>query len=425
MNKKITFFGILSNGLLMTALLLSFFHLPNLALLILSGIVVMILVQAPLILVYLNKNNLTKRSYNVIAFLSIFLFTLSTFFLLQNIPRPPNIVEIIMILAGGFLLYFFINEYIKNRLKINKISFIHYFILFIVLLVINIPFQEQAPDYSFRPKIISPLYSAGKGSVIYFDEGHNDFHTLKDRLFSTGRLLEDDGYIVKPLKEKNITRETLSHCKILIIPNALNDKNVENWSNPTYSAFTKNEIEEIKNWVFGGGSLFLITDHMPMPGAVFDLAKEFGFELKNGHAQAKPKRKNFFYRSNNSLTDNTITNGKSKNEAVDSILAFDGSGFLIPSDAISILTFDSTYYQWEPKDAWELNSVKPYSIKNYSQGAFKEFGKGKIVIFGEAMMFTAQLGGGLSWMKLGMNSHSCPNNYKLFLNIIHWLDSRK
>ncbi len=37
--------------------------------------------------------------------------------------------------------------------------------------------------------------------------------------------------------------------------------------------------------------------------------------------------------------------------------------------------------------------------------------------------FTAQSAAGLSWIKLGMNSPSCPNNYKLFLNIIHWLDT--
>jgi hypothetical protein len=422
MNKKITLFGILLNGLLIIAAILSLLHIPNFALLILTGIFIMLFIEVPLFLVYLNKAKLSKRSYNILSFFSFFLFPISLVFLLQNLPSPLVVMGIIALLTGFFILYFVINEIRKNRLKISKFSFIHYYILFIILLFTILPIQEQATDYAFRPRIVSPAYSLGKGPVIYFDEGHNEFHTLKDRLFSTGRLLEDDGYIVKSLKEKNITKELLSQCKILIIPNALNDKNVDNWSNPTYSAFSKTEIELIKDWVFNGGSLFLITDHMPMPGAVNDLAKEFGFELKNGHAKAKPNKKNFFYRANNSLSDNEISNGKNKNEAVDSILAFDGSGFLIPEDATSILTFDSSYYQWEPNTAWDLNSVQPYSIKGYSQGAFKEFGKGKVVIYGEAMMFTAQLGGGLSWMKLGMNSKAGYNNYKLFLNSIHWLD---
>ena len=114
-----------------------------------------------------------------------------------------------------------------------------------------------------------------------------------------------------------------------------------------------------------------------------------------------------------------------KNESVDSIRAFGGSGFLIPPDAFSILTFDSTYYQWEANADGDKKPVEPYSIKGYSQGAFKEFGKGKIIVFSEAMMFTAQSAAGLSWIKMGMNSSTCPNNYKLFLNIIHWLDKEK
>jgi hypothetical protein len=50
-------------------------------------------------------------------------------------------------------------------------------------------------------------------------------------------------------------------------------------------------------------------------------------------------------------------------------------------------------------------------------------GKGRIVVFGEAAMFSGQLGAGLSWIKVGMNSSEAKNNYKLLLNIVHWLDN--
>lgn len=423
MNRKINLFGILSNGFLLAALIIASLHKPNYAILILLGILTMVFIEIPLTIVYLKRTHSTKRSYNTFTFLAFALFILSTFFFLQNLLFPFPVSGILMLLTGGFIIYFIINELKKNRFQLSKISFIHHYILFVILLLINLPFQEQLPDRSFRPEIASPKYAAQKGPVIYFDEGHNDLHTLNDRLFSTGRLLEDDGYVIKPLKDKNITTAALNNCRILVIPNALNEKNVNNWSNPVYPAFAPDEIEQIKNWVSDGGSLFLIVDHMPMPGAVANLASEFGFELKNGHAKARPKRKNIFHRANNSLSDNVITNGESKKDSVDFIVGFDGSAFIIPEDATSILTFDSTYYQWEPETAWDLKSVEPYSIKDYSMGAFKQFGKGKVVVFSEAMMFTAQLGGGLSWMKVGMNSSSCPNNYKLFLNIIHWLDS--
>jgi hypothetical protein len=298
----------------------------------------------------------------------------------------------------------------------------HLYLFFIILIIINLPINLQAPDYNYISKKILPVYPTGKGPVIYFDEAHNNIHTLNDRLLVTGNLLERDGYIVKPLKSKLFSKEVLRKCKIFVISNALNDKNVDDWTNPTFSAFTEDEIENIKNWVGGGGSLLLIIDHMPIPGAAYNLAKKFGFELRNGHAKAQPEKDNYFYRAKNTLSENIITNGRNHSERIDSILSFDGSGFIIPEDATSILTFDSTYYQWDPKSVWDLISVKPYSINGFSQAAFKKFGKGKIVIYGEAMMFTAQLGAGLSWIKLGMNSEKCPNNYRLFLNTIHWLD---
>jgi len=55
------------------------------------------------------------------------------------------------------------------------------------------------------------------------------------------------------------------------------------------------------------------------------------------------------------------------------------------------------------------------------QGAYKEFGKGRIVVFGESSMVSAQIGQPGN-RKMGMNSETAQDNYKLLLNIIHWLD---
>ena len=77
-----------------------------------------------------------------------------------------------------------------------------------------------------------------------------------------------------------------------------------------------------------------------------------------------------------------------------------------------------------PDTAWIFNSKTiKYNVEGWSQGAYKEFGKGKIVVFGEAAMFTAQLAGPQK-IKAGMNNEVAPENYKLLLNIIHWLDGR-
>lgn len=48
-----------------------------------------------------------------------------------------------------------------------------------------------------------------------------------------------------------------------------------------------------------------------------------------------------------------------------------------------------------------------------------KYGKGRIVIFGEAAMFTAQLQGK---NKMGMNTKSASQNAQFLLNTLHWLN---
>jgi len=77
-----------------------------------------------------------------------------------------------------------------------------------------------------------------------------------------------------------------------------------------------------------------------------------------------------------------------------------------------------------PEKAWDFTKNTPRKkVNGWSQGAFKKHGKGKIVVFGEAAMFSAQLAGAKKW-KVGMNNEGAPENYQLLLNIIHWLDGK-
>ncbi len=52
-----------------------------------------------------------------------------------------------------------------------------------------------------------------------------------------------------------------------------------------------------------------------------------------------------------------------------------------------------------------------------------EYGKGRIVVFGEAATFSAQLAGEQK-SKMGMNNPQAKQNPQLLLNIIHWLDRK-
>lgn len=421
--KRTIISGVVPLLLLLTALVMPVVHLSNNVLVIVGGVLTMILgTSLVFTLDNLRKHPTVKKLYFFIAFFAVFLFIPAFFVSVQGFFFIPiKITTILAAITGGFLLFFFVNEIIKKRLMLKEISFGHFFIVFTALLVI--PLQTQQPDYSFNPKISEVSYPKNEGSVIYIDGGHNNIHTLDDRLYSTGNLLKQDGYKVVSYNEK-VEIDKLRECKIFIIVNALNEKNVSGWDSPTYPAFSDQEISEIKQWVAEGGSLMLVADHMPFPGAVYNLAKEFGFEFENGHAVKKTNGADMFCRQSNTLHENIITNGKNDSQKIDSIITFSGSAFKIPDDAEQILEFDSLWVTYNPQEAWNYDNIEPIPIKGFSQGAFKSFGKGRVAVFGEAMMFTAQLGLGLSFVKIGMNSPHCPNNYKLLLNTIRWLDTK-
>lgn len=297
-------------------------------------------------------------------------------------------------------------------------------IFLIVLILPNWSFSQQIADSTYNPIIINPEYNLGKGSVVFIDEGHHNFHTKNGRYKPFSNLLERDGYNVVAYKGV-FKKNELSKGKILVISNALNEINVEDWFLPTPSAFTKSEIEDVKKWVYNGGSLFLIADHMPMAGAAENLAAEFGFLFTNGFVfDSLTNGKIYFNTKKGTLIESTITKGKDSGECVKQIVSFTGQGFKIPDDAISILKFDENYHCLLPDTAWVFNEeTKKIDVKGWSQVAYKKFGKGRVVVSGEAAMFTAQLAGPEK-RKMGMNSEDAKENFQLLLNIIHWLDGK-
>ena len=59
------------------------------------------------------------------------------------------------------------------------------------------------------------------------------------------------------------------------------------------------------------------------------------------------------------------------------------------------------------------------SVKGWQQGAVLQYGKGRVALFGEAAMFTAQTieqGG-----RMGMNNPHARQNEQFLLNVMHWL----
>jgi hypothetical protein len=306
-----------------------------------------------------------------------------------------------------------------------------YPLTFILIGAFHCGSAQQQADTLFQFDISSPRYPSGKGPVILLDEAHHNFHTTAGRFRPFAEFLRQDGYVVTG-NTQAFTADRLRTARILVIANALNAVNTEAWTLPTPSAFTDDEISNLVRWVKSGGSLFLIADHMPFPGAAEKLAATFGFTFHNGFAMRKKgdispggalNRPDIFT-PGHGLIDGPITQGNEPHERVTSVRTFTGQAFGIPPQATPLIVLDDQFELLMPKTAWQFateTTVLPAA--GLSQGASLNYGKGRVVVFGEAAMFSAQVQ--RDSVRMGMNAPDARQNPLFLLNIIHWLDSRK
>jgi len=281
----------------------------------------------------------------------------------------------------------------------------------------------QKVDKDILFEVRNPAYETESGPIIFIDEAHNNFHTINGRYRPFADFLGMDGYRVRPF-QNIFTGPALAPGKILVISNALHVSNLEKWTLPTPSAFTEEEIEAVREWVMDGGSLFLIADHMPMPGAAAGLAAAFGFTFHNGYAVHREKAQRrppiVFSREDRTLLDHAVIEGRNATERVQSVATFTGQAFEIPQKAQPLLIFGSDYVLYFTEEAGKITTETPQiAIEGMYQGAVMVYGKGKLAVFGEAAMFTAQRVGKRA---MGMNNPAGEQNPQFLLNIIHWLD---
>jgi len=292
-----------------------------------------------------------------------------------------------------------------------------------ILLFVGMLFGQQVGDKDFNVKAADPAYPHGMGPIVLIDEAHHNFHTMDGRYKPFAQFLESDGYVVRK-SDKPFTEESLKNGDILVIANALSKENEEEWAMPMYPAFTKDEVTVVADWVKNGGSLFLIADHMPFPGVAADLARAFGVEFNNGFAFTEdPNLRRgpmIFRRDDGSVKDHAITRGRSSAERIDSVATFTGQAFQPCQDDNRLLEFGLGVVSLMPEVAWEFSEKTPkISVTGWCQGAAKQFGKGRVVVFGEAAMFTSQVAG--NDITVGMRSPEAGQNAQLLLNIMHWL----
>ncbi len=293
-----------------------------------------------------------------------------------------------------------------------------YFNLSIILIFIGAALSaQQLSDVYYKPEIKNPAYPVGKGPLVYLDEGHNNFHKLEGRYKPFRLLLERDGYVLESSTSR-ISAQLLAKCKIFIISDPMSQKKK--------SAYSNKEIEILKNWVKNGGSLFLITDHMPDPPAIAELALAFGIKVQDSYVFNSETEllggKIYFKISDETLGDHPITQGRpGLNENINIVTSFTGSAFKAGNDFIPIMTFGPKKTAWLTKKEgkFPMNTPK-IEVEGWLQGGIQDIGTGQLAFFSEAGMFTAQIIGP-DKTKFGMNVPDANENAQFLLNIMHWL----
>ena len=280
---------------------------------------------------------------------------------------------------------------------------------------------QQLGDSLFSPQPVHPAFEPGAGPRVAVDEAHQNFHTVSERFGAFARLLRSDGFVVNG-HESDFSAESLHGVDLLVIANALNPVNQGNWTLPTPSAFSPGEVESVREWVEMGGALLLIADHMPFPGAADDLGGTFGFHFSNGFAMNPDGQGQLtFRRADKSLADHAVTDGMTGEESVDSVTTFTGQAFRSPPDATDLLVMPSGWVSLEPTTAWQFETGTPrIDVSGWSQGSVMEYGRGRVAIFGEAAMFTAQVTGP-ERIPMGMNAPQASQNPLFVVNLARWL----
>ena len=216
----------------------------------------------------------------------------------------------------------------------------------------------------------------------------------------------------------------MGSAKVLVVANALAERDARgDWTLPTPSAFRKAEIEAVQAWVERGGALLLIADHMPFPGANETLAAAFGVAFINGFAtDSTCSADEFgFRRVGGTLADDPITRGRRPSERIDSVRTFTGQAFRVDQRGRPLLILGPGSVVLMPTTAWEFSDSTPrLPAGGLLQGAVLTYGKGRVAVFGEAAMFSAQVAGA-ERHAMGLNSPAAGQNVQFLLNVMHWL----
>jgi hypothetical protein len=288
--------------------------------------------------------------------------------------------------------------------------------------------RDRGYDRGFDVAVAEPAYPE-RGPVVLFDEGHNNVHRVRATYRPFAQMLRNDGYEVR-VSDEEITAETLTQAAVLVIAGARGAN-----EGGDAQAFTDAEASAVSEWVLRGGSLLLATDHWPVGAAMAPLGERFGVEMSRGvvsdlaHAEPALSESHIvFTRESGLLLDHPISNGRTPSERVGRVLSFSGQSLRGPADATPLLRLADTARDAPPSEPRverhgenarvSVTYGEPLPVAGWAQAVAVRFGRGRIVVLGDAGMLCADLdeGGGA----IGMNRAGYDNR-QFALNIMHWL----
>lgn len=275
------------------------------------------------------------------------------------------------------------------------------------------------------PEISKPSYPSGDGPRVLVDAAHGNWHTVDFRFKSYADLVRADGYRVGGSADP-VTEDVLDGADVFVIANAVLGGEDSVWVLPTPPALTSEEVAIIERWVREGGSLLLIADHMPFPASVDELATAFGLTFHNGYARPGYDQSGLLVLSgdNGLLTPEALALGND-DQPVREIRSYMGQAFAIPEGAVPLMRMPDDWRLYLPSDAFvPMDEMTPsISVRGLYQGALLEHGQGRVAVFGEAAMFTAQAferpNGDV--VRVGLNDPDAPDNAAFVLHVMAWL----
>ncbi len=277
----------------------------------------------------------------------------------------------------------------------------------------------QRSDPDFKPSVANPKYAEGNAPTVAIDAGHNNFHTMDGRYQAFASVLEADGVNVVEYAGK-FTAESLAEVDILVVANALPEGSPQRGVKVD-SAFSDSEIKTLAAWVEGGGALFLLADHAPYGKAAEKLGKELGVEMTSGFVLGPDEANRgqiTFSQANNTLAAHPISKGE-HSTPISQVVSFTGQAIRGNHHYEPILKLPPGVSFRASRGPTTSDEVKP-DLDGWHQGIVGQLGKGRIAVFGEAGMFSAQVSAQGS--RMGMSADRAEQNQKLLINIIHWLN---